>query len=243
MGNQIIKVDEIKIGDKVVTYSVKQSTRAKHVRLNISLDEGLVIIIPRNYKIEQVEEIIRKKEKWILQKLSHFNEVAESIEKTKEQGANVLRYLGKDYPIVMILDASSPITVSITDEKAYITLPEKKQDVLSKVIEAWYRLIAKEIFNQRVKTWATAMGVSYNKVFVKNQKTRWGSCSSQKNLNFNLRLVMAPVEIVDYVIIHELAHIIEMNHSKEFWKIVEEYCPEYKKHIAWLKINGTKLII
>ena len=82
-----------------------------------------------------------------------------------------------------------------------------------------------------------------NKVFIKGQKTRWGSCSSAGNLNFNWRLAMAPTEVIEYVIIHELCHRIEMNHSKEFWRLVQEKCPEFRRHKAWLKRNQFRLNI
>lgn len=82
-----------------------------------------------------------------------------------------------------------------------------------------------------------------NQVFIKNQKTRWGSCSSEGNLNFNWRLAMAPTEVIEYVVIHELCHRIEMNHSKEFWRLVQERCPDFKKHKAWLKRNQFRLSI
>ena len=82
-----------------------------------------------------------------------------------------------------------------------------------------------------------------NKVFIKGQKTRWGSCSSAGNLNFNWRLAMAPTEVIEYVVIHELCHRIEMNHSKEFWRLVQEKCPDFKKHKAWLKRNQFRLSI
>ena len=85
------------------------------------------------------------------------------------------------------------------------------------------------------------MQTSYNKITLRRQKTRWGSCSSKKNLNFNWQLVYFEPKIIDYVIIHELAHLTHMNHSKNFWQLVEKYDPEYKKHVGWLKRNGLNL--
>lgn len=87
------------------------------------------------------------------------------------------------------------------------------------------------------------LNLEYNKVFIKDQKTRWGSCSSQGNLNFNYRLVMAPLPVIDYLVTHELAHLAEMNHSKRFWSLVERVCPEYKKHRQWLKEHGSELTL
>lgn len=88
---------------------------------------------------------------------------------------------------------------------------------------------ARKIIVPRVEMWAQKYNFEYNKIFIKNQKTRWGSCSSKKNLNFNYRLAFMSVEMMDYVIVHELCHLKEMNHSKNFWNLVESILPDYKR--------------
>lgn len=87
------------------------------------------------------------------------------------------------------------------------------------------------------------MNLEYNRIFIRSQKTRWGSCSRLKNLSFNWRLVMAPIEVIDYLIVHEMAHIEEMNHSASFWRLVEKACPDYKAHRRWLKEHGPALTL
>lgn len=99
----------------------------------------------------------------------------------------------------------------------------------------------KKLFTHEVTTQAEIMNVSFNKILIKNQKTRWGSCSSRNNLNFNMRLCLAPKEVLRYVVIHELAHCVVHNHSKKFWNIVEKYCPEHKIHRSWLRKNARIL--
>ncbi|MGN1141792.1 MAG: M48 family metallopeptidase [Oliverpabstia sp.] len=94
---------------------------------------------------------------------------------------------------------------------------------------------AKQILPARIQYYAKIMGVTYGKVTLREQKTRWGSCSSKGNLNFNWKLALMPDEILDYVVVHELAHRIEMNHSDKFWKIVEEVLPDYRERRKWLK--------
>jgi hypothetical protein len=101
---------------------------------------------------------------------------------------------------------------------------------------------ARELFESRVKHWSAAMGVAPQRVFLKNQRTLWGSCSTRGNLNFNRVLAQAPAEIVDYVVIHELAHLKEMNHSRRFWAVVETWCPEQKQRRRWLRQNVSLLL-
>ena len=95
---------------------------------------------------------------------------------------------------------------------------------------------------ERVSFYASLMDVSYGRITIRNQKSRWGSCSSKGNLNFNCLLMLAPLEIIDYVVVHELCHRREMNHSPLFWTEVENMLPDYKKRRKWLKDNGEKLM-
>ncbi|MCX5796236.1 MAG: M48 family metallopeptidase [Elusimicrobia bacterium] len=99
----------------------------------------------------------------------------------------------------------------------------------------------RELFESRVRHWSAAMSVAPKRVFLKNQRTLWGSCSTRGNLNFNRVLAHAPAEIVDYVVIHELAHLKEMNHSRRFWAVVEAWCPEQKQRRRWLRRNVSLL--
>ena len=100
---------------------------------------------------------------------------------------------------------------------------------------------AKRIFPERTAYFALRMGVDYGRITIREQKTRWGSCSSKGNLNFNWKLILAPPEVLDYVVVHELCHLKEMNHSKAFWDEVGKVMPEYETYKLWLKENGWKL--
>ncbi len=101
---------------------------------------------------------------------------------------------------------------------------------------------AKKVIPGRVAFYAKQMGVSYNRISIRHQKTRWGSCSELRNLNFNCLLMLAPAEVLDYVVVHELCHLKEMNHSASFWKEVERVLPNYRKPQKWLKENGPALM-
>ncbi len=99
-----------------------------------------------------------------------------------------------------------------------------------------------KVIPERVKHFAPIVGVTYGRITIRNQKTRWGSCSSKGNLNFNVGLMMAPPEVLDYVVVHELCHRLEMNHSPKFWAKVGSIIPDYKIHEKWLKNNGREII-
>ncbi len=101
---------------------------------------------------------------------------------------------------------------------------------------------ALSVIPDKVKYYAEIMGVTYGRITIRNQKTRWGSCSSKGNLNFNCLLMLMPDKVLDYVVVHELCHLKQMNHSKKFWKEVERYMPDYKNYKKWLNDNGGALI-
>ncbi len=111
------------------------------------------------------------------------------------------------------------------------------------VFEAWYRQQALDVISQRLVLFAGQTGLGYQQVRVKNLRTRWGSCSIRGNLNFNLRLVLAPLEIVDYVVVHELVHLKHKNHSRQYWESVAAILPDFKKRRDWLKLNGHTLVV
>lgn len=100
----------------------------------------------------------------------------------------------------------------------------------------------KKVIPKKVEAFAKTMGVNYKNIFIRCQKTVWGSCSAKGNLNFNCLLTLCPESVVDYVVIHELCHLKEFNHSKVFWEEVKKHCPEFKKSKKWLKEEGRKLI-
>lgn len=102
--------------------------------------------------------------------------------------------------------------------------------------------LAIKVIPVKVKHYANLMQVQYGRITIRNQKTRWGSCSGKGNLNFNCLLMLAPDEVVDYVVIHELCHLLEMNHSKAFWGQVEKVMPEYKTYKKWLKDHGNEIM-
>lgn len=122
---------------------------------------------------------------------------------------------------------------------------KEKYEGIEKLTSAEVQALADkalDVIPKRVEHFAKIVGVTYGRITIRNQKTRWGSCSSKGNLNFNCLLMLAPPEILDYVVIHELCHRKQMNHSKAFWAEVEKVMPEYKNAVRWLKEEGSRIM-
>ena len=231
------------LAGRELDYLLKTSSRSRMMRLTISPAAGLVVTIPPAYSLERVESVLREKTNWILSRLQAAEQLVRIRAAAAENQLSQLRYLGKIYRVVVWLNPAGRNQVEISGEIALVTLVREDDLLLGQTLAAWYRQEAENVFLPRIDYFSRQLAVEFHRVFFRNQKTRWGSCSGQKNLNFNIRLVMAPPEIIDYLVIHELAHLKEMNHSARFWAVVGRFCPGYKSCQSWLKQHGPELII
>ena len=159
---------------------------------------------------------------------------------------NLIKSARKTIAIQIAADGSVTVRVPKQCSKAAAEkFVEEKRDKLPEWTQEEYRyhrMLADQILRERTEYFARQMGVSFGRVTIRDPKTRWGSCSAKGNLNFSWRLILAPPEVLDYVVVHELAHRREMNHSERFWKQVELVLPDYLQRKAWLKKNGDLLM-
>ena len=214
---------------RMLRIEVKKSKRAKQFWLKANVSEIYLIAPTVNYEISQVMRFLDSKKEWILKTLEYYERVQSNyVEANLKSGT--ISFLGKRYnlqitkdiaPSVIVSDNLSKITFHVTDRRKY------KDD-----LKQWYFAQTRRIVSERLNLIRKRNPSlpAYNKVSIKNQRSRWASCSENGNLNFNLILAALPIEIIDYVIIHELAHLIELNHSNDFWNIVKMTDPEFQTH-------------
>ena len=209
--------------------------RSKRKTLSLTINENAELIIraPKRLSIEKIQDFINEKENWINRK----KRLIENQIKDVTSNHNKLLYLGNLFPINVEQNASKELF--FTGEEFIANSIEP--DSLSLSIKKWYKNKFKEIALPRVAYFANKHNLMVNQVRIKNQKTMWGSCSSKNNINLNYLLLMAPMGVIDYVIVHELVHTIHRNHSTDFWDSVESIMPEFQEHKRWLKKNGYKL--
>ena len=209
--------------------------RSKRKTLSLTINENAELIIraPKRLSIEKIQDFINEKENWINRK----KRLIENQIKDVTSSHNKLLYLGNLFPINVEQNASKELF--FTGEEFIANSIEP--DSLSLSIKKWYKNKFKEIALPRVAYFANKHNLMVNQVRIKNQKTMWGSCSSKNNINLNYLLLMAPMGVIDYVIVHELVHTIHRNHSTDFWDSVESIMPEFQEHKRWLKKNGYKL--
>lgn len=162
----------------------------------------------------------------------------------KLENGDALFYLGEKRTLTVIREERKRARVVSALNRLILYVPyEADYEYKRKELEKWYRKEAAVVLENKAAGYAQQMHVYFKELHIKDQKSRWGSCSSRGSLNFNWRILMAPKPVCDYVLIHELCHLNHMNHSKDFWQMVERYCPEYKQYKLWLKENIRQLYL
>ena len=144
-------------------------------------------------------------------------------------------FRGIEYPVLVVADGNPRTKVRLEDGRAVVLVPRATPSELRRAIEEWYRAEATVVIKQSVWRMSRRLGLRFNTIMIRNQKTRWGSCSSRGNLSFNFKLATAPQDVIDYVVLHELIHLREPSHSRRFWRLVEQECPNYREYKEWLK--------
>jgi predicted metal-dependent hydrolase len=205
-------------------FELQRSSRSHSI--SIQLEEPERVIVRAHPLIPEflINQFVQSKEAWILRNLAKLRRRRSSLAK------NQVSLFGKLYQIHANFSANTVGIFAKNQEVLIQNLSQKTQGQLEKQLERFLKNTAEKYIRQRAEQVAKKMQIDFHGLTLRQQKSRWGSCSSRGNLNFNWRLVHYPPAIIDYVIIHELAHRREMNHSAAFWRLVGQYDPEYKQH-------------
>ena len=230
----LIDTFQMDLDGRSLTCSLRVSLRARYVRLEYR-QGGLIITIPRMYRRENLSYLLEQKKRWLISMMDKYGSAAQAAIPRELQNGDTIPYLGGILTLVTLPGGNghSDVILEGTCLLVGTGIPLKQS------ITSWYRQQAETLFAQRVQELAGELGVVCTKLSVRQAKTRWGSCSRKASLSLNWKLIMAPLVVIDYVIIHELAHIREMNHSRRFWKVVAEHCPEWREHRQWLREHET----
>ena len=236
----VIAERQIRFGDRVVPYVVKRSSVARQVRFEVKSGTGLTVVLPRRCNLDAVEDMLRAKSRWILDKMDRFARPTRPSGNGRVRFGDLVPYLGQQVQVVSCQEIATVESIELQGQTLMVHWGQERLE-LGSLLEQWYRDQAASILQQKAHEFATAFGVIYSRFSIRGQRTRWASCSRRGTLSFNWRLIMAPEPVVDYVVIHELAHLKEMNHTGRFWRLVAERCPSWRERKKWLDDHGTEL--
>lgn len=216
--------------------------KRKTMEISIEPPNKVTVKAPLKVPEEKILEKVKEKGAWILKKLEYYKEVSYREVKKEYKAGELFMYLGKTYPLTLIIDPSiKKPKVHFYEEKLCVTVLQANKEVIREAIKAWYKEKAREKIEERVAYYEKYFQHKPTKITIKDQKKRWGSCTYNNELLFNLRCVMAPLEALDYVVVHEMCHMQHKNHSKDFWQAVESILPNYKSSKEWFKKHGFTL--
>lgn len=187
--------------------------------------------------MKEIESLVSKKAKWILQKIKEQDNPDAVIKVPNYQNNSTLPYLGKNYRLRIIGNDSNLLSFSNNEFIIYTNRRNVKR-----IYEQWLFGMAYPIITPLIVKYSKLLNVSPKKILLKKLKSRWGSATYRNIINLNIHLLKAPLNVIEYVVLHELSHLIERNHSKRFWQIVSDNMNDYKSKIRWLKVNGSCII-
>ena len=207
-------------------------SKRRTLTLIVEDDGSLTVRAPLRISAMKIHEFVDSHALWIEKKRAQARTVISSPPKQFIPGEAFL-YLGQSYALEVVKGQKKALLLD-----GNFKLAEQAQGIAQKTFQDWYRKEARKLITEHVNLFAEKYDFQYKKIRISSARTRWGSCSPSGTLSFSWRLVLTPMEVVDYVIIHELVHTVVHNHSKRFWKRVEKILPDYKEYNKWLRKNG-----
>lgn len=221
---------------------IVRTARRKSAEIEIN-GETVRVLVPNTLSDQRIHDLINKRSVWIKQKLDLHASTPEHKPREYVNG-EAFPYLGKNYRLKLV----NSLKYSVKLKNGYLTVAYPKHDdelknafVIKRLLTTWYQSHAFDKIRDKTQRYSDIIGVKPTSVNVDDFKSRWGSCLHTGAVTFNWRIIMATHKIVDYIIIHELCHLIEHNHSPKYWRLVENYCPDYASCRQWLKDNGANL--
>lgn len=220
---------------------IHRSNKARNLILKITSDAKIILTLPHGFPLEHAYAFMKHKNQWIVDKMASLKQTTSDIN-------------FKDGSSVKLMDAEHKIEIKYTntattkvfiDQKKILVFTNKhtNESTINKSVIKSLKYVFKKQLESTISKYNVNSQFCYKRLAIKDNRTNWGSCSAKGNLNFNWRLIFAPRGVFEYVVVHELCHLLEHNHSNKFWQLVEFYYPDYKIQRDWLKTNGHKLSI
>jgi predicted metal-dependent hydrolase len=213
---------------------IVRSNRTKRISLKANR-HGIYVIVPNLTSHHEIITFIESKKEWIFKSVTYFEKVTRGLDPMLIQPGKVL-FLGTPYDIQLVKDKLCYVIMSESLKR--ITVHSPNYNKRKKVIIEFYRQHTSRILDERIGVLTSKLNLNFNRISIRYHKSRWGSCSLKKNLNFNVMLSALPKDVIDYVIVHELLHLLELNHSKRFWELVRLNRPTYEDDRKWLRMYG-----
>jgi predicted metal-dependent hydrolase len=222
-----------------VPYKIRRSDRARHARILVGGD-GVEVVVPRRFPLREVEPFVEEKRPWIERTLRRMRESESEFPPAQLEHGGELPYLGERL-MLRVREEAGRTRAHVARRGGELRVALAPGGSLRGALEGWYRRRARHEVGARLDAAVARAGTSYSGLQIRGQRTRWASCSSNGAMSFNWRLLLAPAEILDYVVEHEVAHLEVHDHSRRFWKLLASRSPRWREHERWLRRHGHTL--
>ncbi|MBO3464063.1 M48 family metallopeptidase [Aetokthonos hydrillicola Thurmond2011] len=221
-----------------LAYNVVYSSRRKNLTITVERDRSVVVKAPIGTTPEKIQQVVESRKQWLYEKTHHTQKYQQPLHPPGKELVNgeSMPYLGRNYRLELV---EAEHEIQFVNSRFLVPKAQAKQR--GNIFQNWYIQKAKEKILPRVQLYAKRLGVEFNQAKITDTKYRWGSCIPNDNVTFNWRLIKAPMFVIDYVVVHELAHLIEPNHTQRFWNIVRAQVATMEKAKEWLKDHGQML--
>ncbi|MBM7614805.1 M48 family metallopeptidase [Alkaliphilus hydrothermalis] len=232
---------EFKYGTTNIEFNVVFKNR-KTMEISVESPDVITIVAPVGTSEEQIIDKVKSKGSWIIQKIYSFKHMHyQPIPREFVCGESFM-YLGRNYSMMIEIDPNIKIPeVKLYRGKFIVTVKDKAEESIRKAMEQWFRDRAKTLIEERVNYYQRFFNIRPAAIKIKEQKKRWGSCTSKNELLFNWRCAMAKSSALDYIVVHEMCHMYHKDHSKEFWELLASVLPDYEVRKGWLKNYGVRM--
>ncbi len=215
-----------------IAYSVRRSERARRVRVTVDAARGVEVVLPKRAAEREAAAAVTELRSWIERRVAEMDRMRELV----AARGDTVPYLGTALELVPEAGRSR-----VLRRGQRLLVPDGPQR--TGALERWYRRAARVEIAARLDRACAATGGEYSSLTIRGQRTRWASCSREGGMSFNWRLLLAPAEILDYVVWHEVCHLEVMDHSPRFWALLARRCPDYRQHTRWLRRYGATLVL
>lgn len=214
------------------------------IGIYIDLYGNVEVQVPKDTSEESVLQLLEKKWNWIQQNIKEMKErTGENKDKVFNQGKNFL-YLGNGYPIQIFQDIDiKKDYVVFESDKLNIYVKQHDDERIKQALKRFYYKSCKSLVEKRIQSYQNKFKFKPRSIDISDNMSSWGTCNSKLQLTFNWKLAMAPLEVIDYVVVHEMCHMVHMNHDRSFWRLVGKIIPDYEQNQNWLALSSWKMII
>lgn len=239
---------EYTYNNQTIDYHIIYKKR-KSLGIYIDVYGNIELRVPKETEDKQISNLLEAKWHWIISKQEEMKDKTKGFKAKEYVEGEVFLYLGKSYPIRINEDASYKSEyVELDEDELVITIKKYddgniREEKIKKLLKKFYYKQCKALITERINHYQPNFRVKPRGFKIANNKKTWGTCNSYRELTFNWKLVMAPIEVLDYVVVHEMCHMVHLNHDRSFWRLLGKYIPDYEDKQMWLRQSHWKMVL